>query len=534
MRTGCIKGDAPQPDAERMAPPGQAPTSLLRLCLGQLAPGVPVVLCGRSGTGRTVLALECLAEQLARGERALFLTAEPPRLVLDQARSLGLDLESPLREERLVLLELAAEAAQLLFSTGAAALRGALAEAAAGASLVVIDPLTALISEFLEERELRSLVRELFAGSAEAGQVTLLTCAREALDATPLFERVLKESSGAWVSLSAEAGRRTLHVEKARLAGARGEPVPFEIAVGGCRILAAPDAPLPPLVGPPPAAGGSAARPPRARRKLLVVEDDGLLREMYEDWLRERYDVVTAEDGFAGLSAVLREHPDLLVLDLNLPRVSGFEVLRALRGSGSRIPVLVVSGILRTSDRLRALVLGAADVIGKPLPRFQLQHKIESLLQHAEPAAFDYQTEDAEALLDVDGRTRLLCESDFGERVGRAQRFGREFGMESLLVFMESRTVEARDALLGAAEAALRAEDALFAVDKLRLAALLVCCEPANLDPILRRFAAGVAERGAEARDLQYRALTVSEWSQEQRFESGFEALRRWPALPAR
>lgn len=522
-----------------MASQGPVATSLLSTCLGRLAPGAPVVLCGPSGSGRTVLTLEVLAEAVAGGGRALLLTAEPPRLVLDQARSLELELEAPLREGRLVLLELAADAAQLLLSSGAAALRAALAEASAGAGLVAIDPITALVSEYLEEQDLRSLVRELF--DASAGQASVFTCAREALDAVPLFERVLKETSGAWVTLQAEDGRRTLRVEKARRAGARSGPLRFEIAPGGCRALqdpaAAPapaaqpqDAPLrDPAAGAHAAVSRSPAAEPRARRRLLLVESDRGLLNQHQDWLRERFDLVTAEDGYAALSALMRERPDLLLLDLSLPRISGFEVLRALRGNGSRIPVLVVSSSPRASDRLRALVLGAADVLAKATPRFELLHKIETLLLQAEPATVDYQSEDAEALLDVDGRTRLLEAGAFRERLVRAQRFGREFGMESALVFMQAESPEANDALQSAAEEALRAEDALVAIDKQRLVALFVCCELANVERILQRFAAGVEARGASSRELRCRSAAVSSWPGERPLDAGFDELRLWP-----
>ncbi len=528
-----------------MAPKGPTATPLLSACLGRLAPGAPVVVCGPSGSGRTVLTLEVLAEAVASGGRALLLTAEPPRLVLDQARSLEFELSAALRDGRLVLLEFAADAAQLLLASGAAALRAALAEAASGAGLVAIDPITALVSEYCDERDLRTLVRELFDASASAGQTSIFTCAREALDAAPLFERVLKETSGAWVTLQAENGRRTLRVEKARHAGARNEPLNFEIAPGGCRVLEAASPAASPAAGGAgaprrePAAGSRAAlanapaAEPRARRRLLLVESDRGLLNQHQDWLRERFDLVTAEDGYAALSALLRERPDLLLLDLSLPRISGFEVLRALRGNGSRIPVLVVSSSPRASDRVRALVLGAADVLAKATPRFELLHKIESLLLHAEPATLDYQSEDAEALLDVDGHMRMLEPEAFRERLARARRFGREFGMESALVFMQATSAEARDALQSAAEEALRAEDALIEIDKQRLVALFVCCEIANVERILQRFAAGVEARGASQRNLSCRSLAASSWSDERPLEAGFVELRLWPARPS-
>jgi DNA-binding response OmpR family regulator/KaiC/GvpD/RAD55 family RecA-like ATPase len=509
---------------------------ILSHCLGQIPPGVPVVVCGPSGSGRTVVTFEAIADALARGERALLLTGELPRLVIEQAQSLGIELEAPLRDGRFVLLEIASDAAQTLLATSGAALRAALAEASAGTALVAIDPMTAFVSEFLEERELRALTRELFEGFADAGQASVVTCAREALDVNPLFERVLKETSGAWVTLRLEAGRRTLQVEKARRAGARSEVIAFEIGAGGTRIVES-------AAEPRPAAGRAEAAEPRAsaapgaeahaRKRLLIVENDRGLLAQHESWLRGRYELSTANDGYAALSALMRERPDLVLIDPNLPRVSGFEVLRALRGQGSRIPVLVVTSSPRASDRLRALVLGAADVLSKSVPRYELSHKIESVLLQAEPARLDCASEDAEALLDVDGRTRLLDATAFRERVARAQRFGREFGMESMLAFLEAESAEARDALQGAAEEALRAEDALLAFDKHRLVVLIVCCGPGNAEGVLRRFGSGVTARGAKIRDLRYAVAPVSAWPEDRELEAGFCDPRRWPEARA-
>lgn len=87
--------------------------------------------------------------------------------------------------------------------------------------------------------------------------------------------------------------------------------------------------------------------PPPARASVLLVEDDPALREIYRRALQSsRYRVSAAGDGLSALSQLERERPDLLVLDLALPRVSGWDVYRDLRGrrDTEALPIIIVTG----------------------------------------------------------------------------------------------------------------------------------------------------------------------------------------------
>jgi len=116
--------------------------------------------------------------------------------------------------------------------------------------------------------------------------------------------------------------------------------------------------------------------------RILLVEDDPGLREGLGDALEaEGYEVLKAEDGPSGLECGLRDDPDLIVLDLMLPRLDGFEVLRRLRADGVESPVLVLTARGLEQDRVRGLDLGADDYVVKPFALGELLARIRTRLR---------------------------------------------------------------------------------------------------------------------------------------------------------
>jgi two-component system KDP operon response regulator KdpE len=100
--------------------------------------------------------------------------------------------------------------------------------------------------------------------------------------------------------------------------------------------------------------------------KVLVVEDErGLLRALAMNLSARGYQVVEADSGTKALTAAAAERPDVLVLDLGLPDLSGFEVIKALR-QYSQVPIIVLSARTGGSDKVTALDLGADDYVTKP------------------------------------------------------------------------------------------------------------------------------------------------------------------------
>ncbi len=115
--------------------------------------------------------------------------------------------------------------------------------------------------------------------------------------------------------------------------------------------------------------------PPTKRRRVLIVDDAETVREMFAIFLRdEGFEVSMAPDGVAGLDLAQEERPDVIVLDVAMPRMSGPEVIRHLKGNDRTrsIPVLLVSGALADADA--ALKAGADGYCMKPcLPETFLQ-----------------------------------------------------------------------------------------------------------------------------------------------------------------
>ena len=117
---------------------------------------------------------------------------------------------------------------------------------------------------------------------------------------------------------------------------------------------------------------------------ILLVEDDPTLRETVEYNLRHQgYDVTTAADGQAALAAARREQPDLLLLDVMLPGLDGFEVCRILRRE-MNVPILMLTARSDEIDRVLGLEMGADDYLTKPFSMRELLARVKALLRRVE------------------------------------------------------------------------------------------------------------------------------------------------------
>lgn len=104
----------------------------------------------------------------------------------------------------------------------------------------------------------------------------------------------------------------------------------------------------------------------KVKRKILIVEDDIPLRDMYEERLKmEDFDVSVATDGEEGLAKTTEEKPDLIILDLMMPKISGMDVLDILKSTSKTkdIPVIVLTAL--TTSKTKSLVYGAEDYLVK-------------------------------------------------------------------------------------------------------------------------------------------------------------------------
>ncbi len=122
--------------------------------------------------------------------------------------------------------------------------------------------------------------------------------------------------------------------------------------------------------------------------RVLVVDDDERVRTVVS-WQLEAdgFAVTHACDGAGALERIAADRPDLVVLDLSMPGVGGLDVLRRVRGSGSPLPVIVLSGRSGETDRIVGLDLGADDYLVKPFSPGELAARVRSVLRRSDRTA---------------------------------------------------------------------------------------------------------------------------------------------------
>jgi DNA-binding response OmpR family regulator len=120
--------------------------------------------------------------------------------------------------------------------------------------------------------------------------------------------------------------------------------------------------------------------------RILVVDDEPEMVRGLEDNLRfEGYQTLSATDGAAGLALALQEGPDLVLLDIMMPRMSGWDVLRALRDKQLDIPVIMLTARGEVVDRVLGLELGADDYVTKPFALRELLARVRAVLRRPGP-----------------------------------------------------------------------------------------------------------------------------------------------------
>lgn len=118
------------------------------------------------------------------------------------------------------------------------------------------------------------------------------------------------------------------------------------------------------------------------KKKILIIEDDLDIRIMMEYILREDYDLVLCEDGRSGIDKAVEERPDLILLDIYMPGISGLEVCKAVRDNSeiSSTPVILLTAGALKEEVSEGYAIGADDYIFKPFEPGELIERIEKLL----------------------------------------------------------------------------------------------------------------------------------------------------------
>lgn len=117
-------------------------------------------------------------------------------------------------------------------------------------------------------------------------------------------------------------------------------------------------------------------------RKILIVEDDQNIRELLRLYLeREDYAVIEAENGAVGLSKWKAENPDMMLLDVMMPVMDGWQVCKEIRASGSTMPIVMITAKGETMDKVSGLELGADDYIVKPLEMREVVARVRAVFR---------------------------------------------------------------------------------------------------------------------------------------------------------
>ncbi len=198
-----------------------------------------------------------------------------------------------------------------------------------------------------------------------------------------------------------------------------------------------------------------------SHERLLVVEDEAHLSEVISDNLRlEGWRVDVVADGATALEAIRASRPDLVLLDVMLPRMDGFAVCDALRKEGNDVPILFLTARASSDDRVRGLALGGDDYLSKPFELKELILRVRAILRRTEwfrspspagetltlgKASVDFRTNRAQVgernyELSPKETMILRCLAERpGEVVSRAEILDRVWGYDA---FPTSRTVD--------------------------------------------------------------------------------------------
>jgi DNA-binding response OmpR family regulator len=123
-------------------------------------------------------------------------------------------------------------------------------------------------------------------------------------------------------------------------------------------------------------------------QSVLIIEDDStLLRALKDNFEAEQYQVQTCRDGRQGLSMALTRTPDLLLLDLMLPGVNGYEICRSVRAQHLEIPIIMLTAKGQEEDIIRGLELGADDYVTKPFSVRELLARAKAFLRRRQQTA---------------------------------------------------------------------------------------------------------------------------------------------------
>ncbi len=150
------------------------------------------------------------------------------------------------------------------------------------------------------------------------------------------------------------------------------------------------------------------------RIKILLVEDEATLAMILQDTLQgEGFDVTVANDGVEGLRMMAEIHPDIVVADIMMPVMDGFDMVRRIRQSDPETPVLFLTARSSVDDVVEGFNIGANDYLRKPFSMRELIARVQALLRRANPKMADAEADNKSSVIfigryNLDTKTQLL------------------------------------------------------------------------------------------------------------------------------
>lgn len=124
--------------------------------------------------------------------------------------------------------------------------------------------------------------------------------------------------------------------------------------------------------------------------KILIVEDDANIRELLQLYLqKEGYETILAENGVLGMSAFEREKPDMVLLDIMMPAMDGWQVCSAIRNLNTSTPIIMLTAKGEVFDRVTGLEMGADDYLVKPLDMREVVARVRAIFRRCAPIVAD-------------------------------------------------------------------------------------------------------------------------------------------------
>lgn len=146
------------------------------------------------------------------------------------------------------------------------------------------------------------------------------------------------------------------------------------------------------------------------KKRVLIVEDEKNIVDIIRFNLqREGYETLEAYDGEAGLSLARTEKPDIILLDVMLPKMIGFDVCRALREEGDNVPILILTAREEEEDKVLGLEIGADDYITKPFSVRELMARIKANIRRS--AVLDAPQAENSSVMDLSGELSIHLDS---------------------------------------------------------------------------------------------------------------------------